>query len=420
MPQRLQTSRRGLELIKSFEGFRARSFRLPNGDYLIGFGHTKTAEPGQEITRVAAEKLLKTIDLPPIEAEIANAVFSPLSQNEFDALVSLTFNIGIDAFRTSDVVRYLNEGSPLAAAHAITFWRKGRIDGRLNVIDALVRRRAAEHALFLEPPAGQIGLTSALVRAEQDYDSLRGVGHAPAVVIEPRRATAPDNKPKRDGVGEPNVQQDAVDAVRNRLREILGRAEVPETSEAPKNVEIMRGNPERFENIEPEDVGDAVRDLADRLQAQGLGTRPIAAMPAPTNKLPELEDLNEQVELEPEDFDVLAPLDSTSEDARPATQPIIDDLEPFDLDLDLVDGNVGGKPSGFVPAKFGNISAKLGFGALAGAGLLGFLFGAWHFWRTTSSVISSENAVMFGPIFMLVSLILLLIAAYYLIREITD
>ena len=90
----MRTSASGLELIKSFEGFRARAAELPNGTWIIGFGHTKSARSGLKVTRTDAEMVLRHHDLAPIEQLICERVYAPLAQNEFDALVSFVFNIG--------------------------------------------------------------------------------------------------------------------------------------------------------------------------------------------------------------------------------------------------------------------------------------------------------------------------------------
>ena len=147
---RLTATRAALDLIQSFEGFRARAARLPAGGFTIGFGHTATAREGGHITREQAEQLLLW-DLRAVEDAIRRAVHAPLSQNQFDALVSFVFNIGIENFLGSDALRHINQGEPVAAALSMGLWRRGMSGGRLIVVDALVRRRAAEAALFLEP-----------------------------------------------------------------------------------------------------------------------------------------------------------------------------------------------------------------------------------------------------------------------------
>ena len=152
----MRTSGAGVELIKSFEGFRARATRLPDGAWIVGFGHTASAREGLRVTRADAELVLRHHDLKPIEDLINERVLTPLTQNEFDALVSFAFNIGPDAFLESNVLALLDSGERLQAAEGMTAWRKGRVDGDVRVVDALVRRRAAEKAMFLEHPSGRI------------------------------------------------------------------------------------------------------------------------------------------------------------------------------------------------------------------------------------------------------------------------
>ena len=95
-------------------------------------------------------------DLIPVERAVDEQVFAALTQNQFDALVAFAFNIGLDAFRTSSVVRHVNQGALMLAACELALWRKAEIEGEGDpiVVDALVRRRAAEKLLFLTPPDG--------------------------------------------------------------------------------------------------------------------------------------------------------------------------------------------------------------------------------------------------------------------------
>ena len=87
----------------------------------------------------------------PFEDMINENVHAPLTQSQFDALCSFAFNIGPKAFLESDVLRALNNGRPLDAANGFDIWRKSEIDGKTYVVDALMRRRTAEKALFLRP-----------------------------------------------------------------------------------------------------------------------------------------------------------------------------------------------------------------------------------------------------------------------------
>ena len=152
MALNMRTSQAGLDVIKAFEGFRARSEALPNGRWIIGYGHMRRARAGTRVSETEAEAILREYDLPPVERYVMRCVLAPMSQNEFDALVSLAFNIGPKAFASSDVVASMNGGNRLEAAQAFDHWRRAKIGGRVQIVDALVRRRAAEKALFLNAP----------------------------------------------------------------------------------------------------------------------------------------------------------------------------------------------------------------------------------------------------------------------------
>ena len=167
MSQVNRISKTGLELIKGFEGLRRRSEPLQLGGWIVGYGHTRSAREGVEVTEREAEYLLR-YDLQDIEQYVSHHVHAPLNQNEFDALVSFCWNIGKDAFSTSDVLNYVNAGEMLAAAESFSAWRKARIGGRLIVVDALVRRRTAEKNLFLSHPSGPPAAPSLVVRPELD------------------------------------------------------------------------------------------------------------------------------------------------------------------------------------------------------------------------------------------------------------
>ncbi len=163
----MTVSTAGLALLKRLEGFRAEAEIMADGRALVGHGHVQAVPPAAPVGEAEAEALLRQ-DLAPVEAAIAVRVLAPLTQAQFDALASFVFSIGVDAFAKSDVLRRLNAGEPIAAACAMDAWRKSRVNGEPQVIDALVRRRSAERAMFLmldEP----IAAPSAYLRAEIDH-----------------------------------------------------------------------------------------------------------------------------------------------------------------------------------------------------------------------------------------------------------
>jgi len=158
MSQNLTISDTGLKLIKAFEGYRPVDRELITGQRIVGYGHRLYSEDAITMSKGEAEHTLRA-DLEPFEDMINSEVHAPISQSQFDALCSFAFNVGPKAFLKSDTLRALNNGRPLDAANGLDIWRKSEIAGKTYVVDALMRRRTAEKALFLRPernlPAGR-------------------------------------------------------------------------------------------------------------------------------------------------------------------------------------------------------------------------------------------------------------------------
>ncbi|MFT4077306.1 MAG: glycoside hydrolase family protein [Asticcacaulis sp.] len=150
MRARQKVSRAGVELIKSFEGLRTSAARLPDGRWTLGYGHTFSAREGARVTQEDADALLR-FDLLPVVDAINNLVLTPLNQNQFDALVSFCFNIGVENFGQSTVLKRINEGKLSEAALAMDSWRSAEFNGQTYVLAPLIRRRAAEKDLFQTP-----------------------------------------------------------------------------------------------------------------------------------------------------------------------------------------------------------------------------------------------------------------------------
>lgn len=145
-----KTSPTGIDLIKHFEGCRLEAYRDAVGVWTIGFGHTREVHPGQRITAERAEELLRE-DLARFERYVADAVKVPLTQGQFDALVSFTYNLGPGNLRRSTLLRKLNAGDHKGAQAQFKRWnRAGRV-----VLRGLTRRRRAEADLFGSDEASQ-------------------------------------------------------------------------------------------------------------------------------------------------------------------------------------------------------------------------------------------------------------------------
>jgi lysozyme len=170
MKPRHQLSRAAIELIKRFEGYRKKAAQLADGRWTIGYGHTLTAREGAEVSESDAEALL-LYDLIAVAHAVNEWTFTPLTQNQFDALCAFASNIGVDNFRRSSVLRRVNEGQMLQAACAMELWRKADFEGERIVIDALVRRRSAEKTLFLTPTHGWVPAPSPILRPNVDNDA---------------------------------------------------------------------------------------------------------------------------------------------------------------------------------------------------------------------------------------------------------
>ena len=146
----MRISQTGLDLIKHFEGLRLEAYEDIAGILTIGYGHTGTdVYPGQSITEPTAEDILRR-DVNRFEEGVSQRVQVPIDQNQFDALVSLAFNIGLGAFGNSTVLKRLNNNDYIGAADAITWWNKATVNGVKTEVAGLTRRRAAEKALFLQ------------------------------------------------------------------------------------------------------------------------------------------------------------------------------------------------------------------------------------------------------------------------------
>ncbi|MBN8649201.1 MAG: lysozyme, partial [Caulobacterales bacterium] len=120
------------------------------------------------VNREQAEELLRW-DIGPIEDFIRQHSLTPLNQNQFDAIVSFVFNIGLEDFKTSDVLKHLNRGEPVAAAIAMAAWRNANLNGQNIVVDALVRRRALEASMFLDTQGPRPAAPTPVIKPLLDY-----------------------------------------------------------------------------------------------------------------------------------------------------------------------------------------------------------------------------------------------------------
>lgn len=136
----------GIKLIKHFEGLRLEAYKDVTGLPTIGYGHTQGVKLGTSISQYDANALLQA-DLNYHEDQVNALVFAAINNNQFDALVSFSYNEGPVKLKGSTLLRHLNSGSPLAAANEFSKWIYAG-----GVIDqGLVKRRACEKVLYLTP-----------------------------------------------------------------------------------------------------------------------------------------------------------------------------------------------------------------------------------------------------------------------------
>ncbi|MEG6079896.1 lysozyme [Enterobacter kobei] len=145
----MQTSEKGISLIKQFEGCKLTAYQDSVGVWTIGYGWTqpvdgKPIRAGMTIKQETAERLLKT-GLVSYESDVSRLVKVGLTQGQFDALVSFAYNLGSRSLSTSTLLRKLNAGDYAGAADEFLRWNKA--GGK--VLNGLTRRREAERALFL-------------------------------------------------------------------------------------------------------------------------------------------------------------------------------------------------------------------------------------------------------------------------------
>lgn len=140
----MNTSQQGIELIKKFEGVRYQAYDDGVGVWTIGVGHTKGVMKGDKIDDRQVDEFLRK-DIESAEYAVNSLVKVELRQTQFDALVSLVFNIGSGAFASSTLLKLLNKGRYDMAADQFGRWNMA--GGKILL--GLTKRRAAERLLFM-------------------------------------------------------------------------------------------------------------------------------------------------------------------------------------------------------------------------------------------------------------------------------
>ena len=140
----MKPSQACVDLVKSFEGFKEHAYQCPAKVWTIGYGTTENVQPGDTVTEAEACELLRQ-DLQEAADAVDDLVDVEISQAQYDALCSLIYNIGREAFRNSTLLKLLNGGAAFEAV-AAQFERWNKAGGK--VLAGLSRRRLAERTMF--------------------------------------------------------------------------------------------------------------------------------------------------------------------------------------------------------------------------------------------------------------------------------
>ncbi len=141
----MQTSEKGLDLIRKYEGLQLAAYVCPGGKLTIGYGHTgPDVTEGKKIDAEEANALLEH-DVQRFELAVNELVTVPMTQGMFDALISFSFNLGAGSLKSSTLLKKLNADDREAAADEFLKWNKAK--GK--VLAGLTARRESERELFL-------------------------------------------------------------------------------------------------------------------------------------------------------------------------------------------------------------------------------------------------------------------------------
>lgn len=413
MKPRHQVSRAAVDLIKRFEGYRMKAAQLPDGRWTIGYGHTLTARGGATVSEKDAEALL-LYDLISVAHAVNEQTYAPLNQNQFDALVCFAFNIGLDNFVRSGVLRRINEGSLLQAACAMEMWRKADFEGERIVIDALVRRRSAEKALFLTPPDGVwVAAPSPILRPKVDYDASCAVPkQTPAAVMarfEGDRATVEreEGTPLALVVPDdevPTASEQASAAVSARLEAILPDEPVPVI--APRPTSAVRDDLGLPEPPVPAAAAPAPVLFEEAVTPVAPTPFQLTAEPSPPPAPPVAE---VAVFTPPAPI----PVEPTLFETATRTSPSVFNLDGFSTSEDVALSALDVPFSEPEAPRFGNLSLLVSLGVLGLA-----MFGGGVLWiLTVASGPGFSQIKMFGYGASMIGAICFVVSAYLLLRK---
>jgi lysozyme len=232
------------------------------------------------VSEADAEALL-FYDLLAVTDAVRDQAHAPLDRNQFDALCAFAFNIGLDNFARSGVLKRLNEGSPILAACAMELWRKAEVGGETIVVDALVRRRAAEKALFLTP-VGDAWPT------------------APSHLLQPQLDKAAPDVVPRETPAQVTARETDETVVAERIGAPIPPPAVPEEDEGPVRA-AAEAVTARLSTIFQEPIEAPPQAVSPEPEAAAVEPEPAPSGPAPfVLEPPEFDEPDDEPELEHE------------------------------------------------------------------------------------------------------------------------
>lgn len=153
MTNKKELSEKGIELIKRWEGCRTTVYKDVANLLTVGIGHLCKPHEGfrlgQSISLEQVHELFRADVKRFVDSVNKTLENVELTQNQFDACVSLAYNIGTNAFAGSSVVRHLKKGNYELAANAFLAWNKATVKGQLRKVQGLINRREDEKKYFL-------------------------------------------------------------------------------------------------------------------------------------------------------------------------------------------------------------------------------------------------------------------------------
>ncbi|WNV48187.1 SAR endolysin [Caulobacter phage Quill_5.2] len=138
----------GLALLNTSEGLRLKPYKDPAGIWTVCYGHTGNDIVLDKVYTKAECEIIRDRDIRSHLAGIKPCIKVPLTQNQQDAILDLSFNIGVQRTCSSTLIKKVNKGDFKGAAEEFPKWNKATVRGKLVVLPGLEKRRAAEKALF--------------------------------------------------------------------------------------------------------------------------------------------------------------------------------------------------------------------------------------------------------------------------------